>query len=149
MIYEKNCCSLIGFILLLIASFPSGLFADTIGDESLQEDYSKTALPILQQSCFACHGPKPQSIDGIQDPKLRKKAVKAVIRAQKTFPMAETFPFPESEDSKDDLKIFSKSLRKSVMPPKYQKTLNMGQPLSALGKKALLDWAARTRKALK
>ncbi len=125
---------------------PRTLLADT--KETIQADFSKTALPILQQSCFACHGPKPQATDNIQDPDLKKKADKTIAKAQKEFTMAETFPFPESDSPKDDLKDMTKSLQKGWMPPKSQKTLNLGQPLSPKDKKALLDWAARARKAL-
>ena len=135
-------------LALLTFLIPQVLLADTSDVEKLQADFSKTALPILQRSCFACHGPKPQSTDNIQNPSLRKKAVKMIARAQKDFPMSEIFPFPRSEDPKDDLKVLRKSLRKGSMPPSSQKALNMGKPLSARDKKALLDWAARARKGL-
>ena len=136
------------FLFILGLLLPQALLADAKDSKSLQSDFSKTALPILQQSCFACHGPKPQSTDNIQDPNLKKKAVKVVAKAQKEFSMAETFPFPESDSPKDDLKDISKSLQKGWMPPKSQKTLNFGQPLSPQDKKALLDWASRTQKAI-
>jgi len=135
-------------LFFLAALFPQTLLADATNNGSIQADFSKTALPILQQSCFACHGPKPQSTDSIQDPDLKKKADKMIAKAQKNFLMAETFPFPESDDPKDDLKDISKSLQKGWMPPKSQKKMNLGQPLSDPDKKALLDWAARAKKAL-
>jgi hypothetical protein len=135
-------------VALLAVFIPQLLLADNKNAGILQEDYSKTALPILQQSCFACHGPKSQSIENIQDPGQKKKAAKIITRAQKDFPMNEFFPFPESDDPKDDLKTFSKSLRKGKMPPKFQKVFNFGQSLSPQDKKTLLDWAARTQKAL-
>jgi hypothetical protein len=127
---------------------PKAILAGTGDSENLQADYSKTALPILRQSCFSCHGPKPQSTDDIQNPALKKQTFKMIIKAQKHFPMADTFPFPDSDDLKDDLKTFSKSLRKGWMPPALQRTLHLGQPLSDKDKKTLLDWAARTQKAL-
>jgi cytochrome c553 len=136
------------FLLILTALFPQILLAGTTDKAALQADFSKTALPILQQSCFACHGPKPQSTDNIQDPDLKKKADKMIAKAQKEFAMAETFPFPQSDEPKDDLKDIAKSLQKGWMPPKSQKKLNLGQPLSAQDKKALLDWVARAQKAL-
>ncbi len=141
--------NLLSKVLLCIGLFlPQALLADTTSSENLQVDFSKTALPILQQSCFACHGPKPQSTDNIQDPNLKKKADKIIAKAQKEFNMAQTFPFPESDSPKDDLKDIYKSLQKGWMPPKSQKTLNLGQPLSDKDKKVLLDWASRTQKAI-
>ncbi len=135
------------FLFILGILLPRTLLADAKDLKSLQSDFSKTALPILQQSCFACHGPKPQSTDGIQDSNLKKKTVKVIAKAQKEFSMVETFPFPESDDPKDDLKDITKALQKGWMPPKSQKTLNLGQPLSAQDKKVLLDWALRTLKS--
>jgi hypothetical protein len=137
-------------IVLFISAvlMPQILLADTIDKAALQADFSKTALPILQQSCFACHGPKPQSTDNIKDPGLKKKADKTIAKAQKEFSMAETFPFPASDEPKDDLKDIVKSLQKGWMPPKSQKKLGLGQPLSDQDKKALLDWAARAQKSL-
>lgn len=135
-------------LFFLAALFPQTLLADATNNGSIQVDFSKTALPILQQSCFACHGPKPQSTDNIQDPDLKKKAIKVIAKAQKEFTMSEIFPFPESDSPKDDLKDISKSLQKGWMPPKSQKTLNLGRPLSDQDKKALLDWASRTKKAI-
>ena len=115
---------------------------------TLSSGYSKVALPILKQSCFACHGPQAQASDKLP-PDLRKKAVKAVTKAQNQFPMADTYPFPGGGDPKDDLKDFSKSLKKGWMPPESQKILNLGQPLSDSDRKILLKWAAKTLKALK
>jgi hypothetical protein len=136
------------FTFILAILVPGSLLAEAKDPVSLQADFSKTALPILQQSCFACHGPKPQSTDGIQDPDLKKKANKVIAKAQKEFNMAETFPFPQSDEPKDDLKDISKSIQKGWMPPKSQKALNLGQPLGPKDKKALVDWTARALKAL-
>jgi hypothetical protein len=136
------------FLFILAVSLPQILLADTTSTGSLQADFSKTALPVLQQSCFACHGPKPQSTDNIQDPDLKKKANKTIAKAQKEFTMAETFPFPESDSPKDDLKDISKSITKGWMPPKSQKALGLGQPLSGKDKKALLNWVAKAQKEL-
>lgn len=137
---------------LLVLSFTlllsSTLLADTASSRKLQADFSKSALPILQQSCFACHGPKPQSTDNITDPDLKKKADKMIAKAQKNFLMGETFPFPESDSPLDDLKDISKSLKKGWMPPKSQKAMNLGQPLSDQDKKTLLDWVDRAKQEL-
>jgi hypothetical protein len=114
----------------------------------LQDDFSKTALPILRQSCFACHGPKPNHFDSLLDPGVRKKAVKTVMMAQREFPMSETFPFPESDDPQEDLKLLVKTLKKGLMPPREQKLYNFGIPLAEKDKKALQDWATRCQKAL-
>ncbi len=113
---------------------------------SIRSDFSKTALPILRQSCFACHGPQPQGTDGIQDPALRKKAVKTIAKAQNELRMDITFPFPGSDNPKDDLKDMVRALQKGWMPPEIQKVLKFGQPLSAPDKKILLDWAFQALK---
>src|SRR5258708_23224958 len=146
MAFPKNNFGLTATLSTIL--IPQTLLAATNGAESLQADFSNKALPIHQQSCFACHGPKPQSTDNIKDPILRKKAARTIYRAQKDFPMSEIFPFKGSDDPKEDLKVFSKSLRKNRMPPPIQKTLNFGQPLSARDKKDLLDWAAHAKKNL-
>jgi hypothetical protein len=109
--------------------------------KSLQASYTKKALPILKQSCFACHGPKPQDTSLIQDPGMRDRAEKTVAKAQKEFPMNAAFPFPVSIYPKADLKDFYDSLRKNLMPPKEQKELGLGNPLGDADRKALLDWA--------
>jgi hypothetical protein len=136
------------FLGLLAILLSQALWADTALTVNLQEDYSKTALPILRQSCFACHGPKPQNTDTIQNPDLKKQTDKAIAQAEKEFPIGETFPFPGILKLKADLKEFLNSLKKNSMPPKSQKSLNLGQPLSDQDKKTLLDWAIRTLKAL-
>lgn len=117
--------------------------------ERLQADYTQNALPIFQQKCFACHGPKPQDVEGIQDPKLKKKMSKALRRAQNTFPMGEVFPFPDSDNPKKDLMTLKKSIRNDGMPPKKLRALGMGQTLSDEEKKTLIDWIARAKKDLK
>ena len=108
---------------------------------SLQSSYTKTAFPILKQSCFACHGPKPQDVSLFQDPGMRDRAQKSIAKAQKEFPMNGKFPFPVSIYPKADLKDFYTSLNKNIMPPKEQKDLGLGKPLGEEEKKALLDWA--------
>lgn len=107
----------------------------------LQTSYVKSALPILKQSCFACHGPKPQDISLIQDPGLRDKAQKSIAKAQKEFPMNGKFPFPVSRYAQANLKDFYDSLRKNLMPPKEQKDLGLGRPLSDEDRQALMEWA--------
>jgi hypothetical protein len=130
---------------LLLTAF---LWISPAWSGEIQDDFSKSALPILRQSCFACHGPKPNNPDSIQDEDLRKKALKTVIMAQREFPMAETFPFPDSDDTPEDLKLLAKTLKKGLMPPKDQKQFNYGAPLAEKDKKILLDWVARCLKAL-
>ena len=115
---------------------------------SVNENYIKTVLPILKQSCFACHGPQPQSLDLIQDPVLRKKATKVINKAQGMLQMEARFPFSKDEDPKQDLKDMSKALKKGWMPPEAQKKFNLGSPLSDVDRKTLLDWVAKSRKAL-
>lgn len=119
----------------------------SLATPSGNSDYQATALPILKQSCFACHGPRPQSTDNL-DPALKKKADKTIAKAQSDYPMGDTFPFPGSQDPKKDLKDFVKEIQKGKMPPKSQKVFGLGSPLSDSDKKALLDWAAGARKAL-
>ncbi|HTA76479.1 MAG TPA: heme-binding domain-containing protein [bacterium] len=115
---------------------------------SVKDSYVKTALPILRQSCFACHGPHPQNVDMIQDPALRKKAEKAIAGSQDMFPMAESFPFGENDDSRAELKDIVKNLKKGWMPPEEQKTCNLGASLSDADKKVILDWAEKSIKTL-
>ncbi len=134
-----------GLSALFLISF---LWISPAWSGEIQDDFTKSALPILRQSCFACHGPKPNNPDSIQDPDLRKKAIKTIIMAQREFPMAETFPFPDSDDPPEDLKLLAKILKKGLMPPKDQKQYNFGSPLAEKEKKALLDWVARCQKVL-
>ncbi len=144
----KNLYETKALLFLSAISLPQILLADTPGPGSLQSDFSKTALPILRQSCFACHGPKPIDTDDIQNLDQRKNTAKLIADAQKVYPMGETFPFPGSLKPKLDLKQFSDSLQKNWMPPGTQKTLNLGRPLRDQAKKNLLDWAQRAAKML-
>jgi hypothetical protein len=59
------------------------------------------------------------------------------------------FPFPNGDSPKGDLKDMVKALQKVWMPPKEQKSLNLGHPLSDGDKKILLDWASKTLKEIK
>jgi len=115
---------------------------------SINENYVKTVLPILKQSCFACHGPKPQNLDRILDPDLRKKSKKVIDSAHDMLQMEERFPFSGDTNPKQDLRDMSKALKKGWMPPEEQKKFNLGSPLSDADRKTLLDWVAKSRKAL-
>ena len=129
--------------------FPTVLASGSPNTEDLQTDYAKNALPIFQQKCFSCHGPKPQSVDGIKSVKLRKRMAKAIKKAQNSFPMEEIFPFSQSDDPQEDLDAMEKALLSDEMPPKKLVALKMGMALTTEEKKALADWIARSREALK
>jgi hypothetical protein len=115
---------------------------------SVNENYVKTVLPILRQSCFACHGPKPQSLDLIQDPDLRKKGKKVIDSAQAMLQMEERFPFSGDDNPKQDLKDMSKSLKKGWMPPEEQKKFKLGIPLNDADKRIILNWVEKSMKTL-
>jgi hypothetical protein len=121
----------------------------TVVPTSVNETYVKTILPILKQSCFACHGPQPQSLDLIRDPDLRKKIKKTINSAQAMLQIEEHFPFSGDDNPKQVLKDMSKALKKGWMPPEEQKKFNLGTPLSNADKKIILDWLENSRKALK
>jgi mono/diheme cytochrome c family protein len=137
-------------VFSVAVTFSPAVFASGSPDPgNLQADYAKSALPIFQQKCFSCHGPKPQSVDGIKDVKLRKRMAKAIKKAQNSFPMEETFPYSQSDDPQEDLDAMEKALLKDEMPPKKLVALKMGTSLTAEEKNALADWIARSREALK
>jgi hypothetical protein len=142
----------VAFFLMAVlgGAVPFGALAGTPGGfpPSVNENYVKTVLPILRQSCFACHGPKPQSLDLIQDPNLMKKGKKAIDSAQAMLQMEERFPFSGDDNPKQDLKDMSKSLKKGWMPPEEQKEFKLGVPLNDADKKIVLDWVEKSMKTL-
>jgi mono/diheme cytochrome c family protein len=115
---------------------------------SIKESYAQTALPILQRSCFACHGPQGSSLDLVQDPSVKKRVEKIIASSQEMLQMEETFPFSDNEDSHAELKDLVKTLKKGWMPPPEQKKYNLGTPLNDADKKILQDWAEKTMKSL-
>jgi hypothetical protein len=138
-----------GFLLSLLSLlFPWVLQADPAQMEILQKDYTHSALPLLKQSCFACHGPNPQYPDSFANPDRYKNTLKVISDAQRDFPMSDSFPFPASLNLKADIKELSNSVQKNWMPPQTQKEFNLGRPLTSQDKKNLLKWADRTRRAL-
>lgn len=115
---------------------------------SLQADFSKTALPILKQSCFTCHAPDTTSKDPVSDPNLLKKIGKEISDSTNDFQMGPQFPFPNKTPEQKQLILMDRELRHHTMPPDLQKQLNLGQPLSDQDRQVLLDWVNRSRKTL-
>jgi hypothetical protein len=134
-------------VMAFLGTVPLGALAGTSPEfpPSVNENYVKSVLPILKQSCFACHGPQPQSLDRIQDAALKKKVKKVIDSAQAMLQMEDQFPFSGDDNPKQDLKDMAKALKKGWMPPEEQKKFNLGTPLSETDKKILLNWVEKSR----
>lgn len=137
---------------LLAAGFLSlGLLAPALADDAAPAapiDFKTTVLPILQNSCFACH------VSGTQvtlpsDPGLAKKAQNVMDHASQGFAMGNSFPFPNDESPAKQLNHLQKSLAKGFMPPKSQTKLGLGAPLSKQDRATLLAWVAQLQGAQK
>ena len=130
--------------LSLLSIFVSKTWAD--GTPAI--DFKKTVLPILQNSCFACH------VSGTKvtlptDPDLAKKANKEIADAMEDFTMGNQFPFPCDEPVAKQIKHLEKTLSKGFMPPHSQTKLGLGSPLSDDDRKTLLAWVAQQKQLLK
>jgi hypothetical protein len=142
-----------GVTLFLTTAFLGSASSKALAEDpppippSIQETYVKTALPILKQSCFACHGPQAQNLDQIHDPALKKQIGRIVASAQDMLQMGENFPFSADENSKAVLKDIVEAVQKGWMPPEEQKTFNLGTPLNDADKKIILDWAQKSTKS--
>jgi|HubBroStandDraft_1064217.scaffolds.fasta_scaffold556635_1 hypothetical protein len=143
-----------GVLFFLMTAFGGPVLFEAFAETStsfppsVNENYVKTVLPILKQSCFACHGPKPQSFDLIQDPDLRKKGGKSIDSAQAMLQMEGRFPFSGDENPKQDLKDMAKALKKGWMPPEDQTKFKLGTPLNDADKRIILDWVEKSMKTL-
>lgn len=111
-------------------------------------DFKTTVLPILKNSCFACH------VSGTQvtlpsNPMLAQKAQRAIDRASDKFPLGTSFPFPGDDSAVKQIHFLQKSISKGFMPPKFQAKFGLGAPLSDQDRKTLLSWVAQLQGAQK
>ena len=111
-------------------------------------DFKTTVLPILKNSCFACHvSGTPVTLP--TDPMLAKKAQNAINHASGKFPLGNSFPFPCEDPPAKQINLLQKSISKGFMPPKSQTKLGLGSPLSDQDRKTLLSWVAQLKSAQK
>lgn len=130
------------------AAAPAATTAAAPAADSGSIDFKTAVLPILKNSCFACH------VSGTQvtlptDPELAQKAQNAMNHATQKFAMGESFPFPNDEPAAKQLSHLQKSVSKGFMPPKSQTKLGLGSPLSDQDRKTLLAWVAQVQAAQK
>ena len=116
------------------------------GDANI--DFNKTILPILKDSCFACHVPGGDAPYASKDPLLSKKIKKEVADALENLTMGDHFPFADEDSAAKQLKHLEKQLTKYRMPPNAQAELGLGLPLSDTNRKLLLKWITQQMKAL-
>ena len=128
-----------------------GIFSPALAehpDPGAAIDFKTTVLPILKNSCFACHvSGTPVTLP--PDALLAKKAQNAIDRATEKFPLGTSFPFPGDDPAVKQIKFLQKSLSKGFMPPKSQTKLGLGAPLSDQDRKTLLSWVAQLKAASK
>ncbi len=137
---------------LLAAGFLSlGLLAPALADDAAPAaaiDFKTAVLPILQNSCFACHV-SGTSVTLPADPDLAKKAQNEMDRAVDKFAMGASFPFPNDQSADKQINHLQKSVGKGFMPPKNQVKLGLGKPLSKQDRATLLAWVAQLQAAPK
>ncbi len=109
-------------------------------------DFQKTVVPILKDSCFACHVPGASTPYTGTDPVVAKKIKKEVGDGLDALTMGDKFPFADEDPAAKQLKHLEKELTKGFMPPKAQAKLSLGLPLSDKNRKILLDWVAQEKK---
>lgn len=107
-------------------------------------DFHQTVLPILKDSCFACH--VPGTAYSGADSIMAKKIKKEIGDSLEDFPMGDQFPFPDEEPVAKQLKHLEKELSKGLMPPEAQAKLGLGQSLSDKNRKILLNWVDQQKK---
>ncbi|HXL72710.1 MAG TPA: heme-binding domain-containing protein [bacterium] len=110
-------------------------------------DFHQTVLPILKDSCFACHVSGAAAPYAGSDPVMAKKTKKEVGDGLDALTMGDKFPFPDDDPASKQLKHLEKELSKGFMPPEAQAKLTLGLPLSDKNRKLLLDWVAQEKKA--
>jgi len=109
-------------------------------------DFHKTIVPILKDSCYACHVPGADASFTSKDPIMEKKIKKDVGAGIDALTMGDKFPFPDEDPAAKQLKHLEKELTKRMMPPGDQAKLGLGLPLSDKNRKILLDWVAQQKK---
>jgi hypothetical protein len=111
-------------------------------------DFHQTVLPILKDSCFACHISGGDAPYASKDPELEKHIQKIAGHGVDNLTMGDKFPFPSDDPAGKQLKHMEKELSKQLMPPKSQAKLGLGLPLSDKNRKILLDWVAQEKNNL-
>ncbi len=128
-----------------LTAFYIAFTTQAFADNTLPIDFYKTVLPILKNSCFACHVAGTNAPDASKDPVLIKKKNKVVGDGIDDFTMDEKFPFPADKSVTKQLKHLEKELTQHNMPPDSQSKLGLGLPLSDKNRKILLDWIAQEK----
>src|SRR5271156_5220507 len=111
-------------------------------------DFHQTVIPILKDSCFACHVSGADAPYASKDPVLEKHIQKITGNGVEDFTMGEQFPFPDDDPAAKQLKHLEKELSKGFMPPAAQAKLGLGLPLSDKYRKILLNWVAQEKNNL-
>jgi len=130
--------------ILLSGAFSVILTACASADTPI--DFHKTIVPILKDSCYACHVPGAATPYAGQDPILAKKIKKEIGDGTNALTMGDKFPFADEDPAAKQLKHLEKELTKKMMPPDDQAKLGLGLPLSDKNRKILLDWVAQQKK---
>jgi hypothetical protein len=125
--------------LLFFVSF-SAAWADTA---PAAIDFHQTVLPILKDSCFACHLPGGDAPYASKDPGLEKKIKKEAGDGVEALTMGDKFPFASDDSPAKQLKHLEKLISRQKMPPRSQSELGLGLPLTDKNRKVLLDWIAQ------
>jgi hypothetical protein len=132
-----------GLVVTFLTAFSTAAWG---GDAPL--DFHKTILPILKDSCFACHVPGADAPYASKNPLVAKKIKKEVGHALENLTMGDKFPFVDEDPAAKQLKHLDKELTKELMPPDDQEKLGLGLPLSDKNRKILLDWVAQEKNNL-
>jgi len=133
--------------ILISGAFSAALTACALADTApTLIDFHKTIVPILKDSCYACHVPGAAAPYKGGDPILAKKIKKEIGDGTDALTMGDKFPFTDEDPEAKQLKHLEKELTKQMMPPDAQATLGLGLPLSDKNRKILLDWVAQQKK---
>jgi len=134
------------FPLLLIAVM--GLTSFALAD-NLPIDFHQTVLPILKDSCFACHVAGADTAYASKDPAVEKMIKRESLNGVNDFPMSDQFPFADKDPATKQLEHLEKELSRSFMPPHAQDKLGLGLSLSDKNRQVLLEWVAQEQKKAK
>lgn len=126
--------------MIFITGFYASIAAADNATPAPPIDFQKNIVPILKDSCFACHVPGAAAPYVGQDPILAKKIKKEIGDSTDALTMGDKFPFADEDPAAKQLKHLEKELTKSLMPPEAQAKLGLGLPLSDKNRKILLDW---------
>jgi hypothetical protein len=99
------------------------------------------AKPVLVNSCFACHAsrlaPAPKPAVSISGEKKRRKEIR---RAEASFLMGDTFPFPGKASPQKQAQEMKYMLNAGRMPPNGHRKLGLGERLKSVDRKLLMGW---------